>query len=45
MLSFQHLKVNNMLVMMLNPSYKRLGLVIKYVCKDRTFQTIGEFDR
>jgi hypothetical protein len=45
MLSFQHHKVDNMLVMMLDPCYKGLGVVIKYVGKDRTFQTICEFDR
>jgi len=45
MFSVQHHKVDNMLVMMLDPYYKGLGVVIKYVGKDRTFQFIGEFDR
>lgn len=45
MLSFQEHKVDNMLVMMLNPCYKGLGVVIIYVGKDKTFQSIGEFDK
>jgi hypothetical protein len=45
MFSFQHHKVDNMLVTMLDPCYKGLGVIIKYVGKDGTFQSIGEFDR
>jgi hypothetical protein len=45
MLSYQHHKVDNMLAMMLDPCYKVLGVVIEYIGKDKTSQTIGEFAR
>jgi hypothetical protein len=34
-----------MLAMMLDPCCKGLGLVIQYVCKERAFQILREYDR
>jgi hypothetical protein len=44
MLSFQQDKIHNMLAMMLDPHFKRLGLLIQYVGKERTLQIASEYD-
>jgi hypothetical protein len=45
MLGFQHYTAHNMLAMMLDLHYKGLGVVIQYVCKNRAFQIVGEYDK
>lgn len=45
MFSFQETKAHNMLCMMLNLSYKTLGLVIQFTGKERALQIVGEYDR
>jgi hypothetical protein len=45
MLGFQHYKAYNMLALMLDPHYKRLGVVIQYVSKNRVLQIVGEYDK
>jgi len=45
MLSFQKPKIHTMLCMILNPLYKGLGLVIKFVGKERALQIVSEYDR
>jgi hypothetical protein len=44
MLSFQQDKIHNMLAMMLDPHFKRLGLLIQYVGKERVLQIASEYD-
>jgi hypothetical protein len=44
LLSFQSRKIHNRLVLMLDPQYKGLRLVIQYVCKEQAFQILAEYD-
>jgi hypothetical protein len=44
MFSFQKPKAHTMLCMILNPYYKDLGLVIKFVDKERALQIVNEYD-
>jgi hypothetical protein len=45
MFFFQKPKVHTMLCMILNPYYKGLGIVIKFVGKERALQIVSEYDR
>jgi len=45
MFFFQPSKVHNMLALMLDPHYKGLGLVIRYVGKQRVFHVIDKYDK
>jgi hypothetical protein len=44
MLSFQNNKSHNMLCMMLDRCYKRLGLIIQFVSKEKALQIASEYD-
>jgi hypothetical protein len=44
MASFQKAKAHNMLIMMLDPRFKGLGLVIQYVGKEKALHIVGEYD-
>jgi hypothetical protein len=45
MFSFQPSKVHNILALILDPHYKKLGLVIQYVGKQRAFHNASKYDR
>jgi hypothetical protein len=45
MFSFQPSKVHSMLALILDPHDKKLGLVIQYVGKQRTFHITSKYDK
>jgi len=45
MFSFQPSQVHNMLALILDPHYKKLGLVIQYVGKQRVFHIASKYDK
>jgi hypothetical protein len=45
MLSFPSQKVNNILVMMLHPHYKELGLLMQYIGKEKILQITSDYNR
>jgi len=45
MLSFPSRKVNNILVLMLHPHYKELGLFMQYIGKEKILHIISDYNR